>query len=153
MPQSSQTRGRTASRDASFELPGIARRQHGCVMVSRGYFLVVIVFALAVLLQIAFAGNAALLDPQGWLLHVKWVGIFQWLSVALVVLAVFKRRRWSFVAFNCIPMAILLVQYVSIHYAIRHGMAWIVGLHAASGAILFGFLVFLSSDRRHDPKQ
>jgi hypothetical protein len=117
-------------------------------MISRAYFLVVIVFALAVLLQIAFAGNAALLDPEGWTLHAKWVAIFQWLSIALPVLAFFKRRSWSFLALNFIPVVIVLVQYVSIHYAIRHGTAWIVGLHAAVGAILFGFLIFLLVDRR-----
>jgi hypothetical protein len=116
--------------------------------MSRLYALVVIAFALAVLLQIAFAGNAALLDPEGWTLHAKWVAIFQWLSVALVVAAFFARRRWSFLALNAVPLVILLLQYVTIHYAVRHGLAWVVGLHAAGGAVLFGFLVFLGTEWR-----
>jgi hypothetical protein len=131
----------------SFEVFRIARISR--TAWSRLYVSIVSIFALSVLIQIAFAGDAALLDAAGWHLHTRWVAIFQWLSVALAVLSLFASRNWSFRVLNLVPILILLLQYVTIHYAINHGSAWVVGLHASGGAILFGFLIFLVTQWRY----
>jgi hypothetical protein len=127
-----------------FRRVGISR-----TAVSRVYASIVLAFALSVLIQIAFAGDAALLDAAGWHLHTRWVAIFQWLSVALAVLACVVSRNWSFRLLNLVPILILLLQYATIHYAINHGIAWVVGMHASGGAILFGFLIFLLTQWRY----
>jgi Family of unknown function (DUF6220) len=116
--------------------------------IARVYAGVALLFARSILIQIGLGGDAALLDPDGWRLHAKWVAIFQWLSIALVVLAFLVRRDWSFRALNFVPVLVLFLQYVTIHYAINHTVAWVVGLHAAGGAILFGFLIFLITEWR-----
>jgi hypothetical protein len=51
-------------------------------------------------------------------------------------------------ALNLVPVLILLLQYVTIHYALNHDIAWVVGLHAGGGAVLFGFLIFLVTEWR-----
>jgi hypothetical protein len=103
-------------------------------------------FALSVLLQAFFAGGAALIDPQYWALHVSWVGIFQWLSVVLAAAAWAGGRgrigRWGSLG----ALAIIAAQYTSIHAAIRHGLAWLAGLHAVGGFVLFGLLVLIVAD-------
>ena len=105
-----------------------------------------VLFALSTLLQAFFAGSAALIDPQFWLFHQRWVGIFQWLSVVLLIASWAANNsrvaKWGSVA----ALAIIAGQYVSIHTAIRHGIAWPAGMHAVGGFILFGVLVLIIAD-------
>ncbi len=82
-----------------------------------------ILFALSTLLQAFFAGSAAMIDPQYWTFHLRWVGVFQWLSVVLVVAA-----------------------FVANHVAMRDSLAWLAGIHAVGGFILFGVLVLVIAD-------
>ncbi len=105
-----------------------------------------ILFALSTLLQAFFAGSAAMIDPQYWTFHLRWVGVFQWLSVVLVVAAFVANRsriaKWGSVA------AVLIIggQYTSIHVAMRDSLAWLAGIHAVGGFILFGVLVLVIAD-------
>lgn len=107
---------------------------------------VAILFALSILLQAFFAGSAAMIDPQFWTFHQRWVSIFQWLSVVLVVTAWMAGRsriaQWGSVA------AVLIIggQYTSIHVAVRDSLAWLAGLHAVGGFILFGVVVLVIAD-------
>src|SRR5262249_26456946 len=98
------------------------------------------------LLQAFFAGSAALIEPQYWSLHQAWVGIFQWLSVVLLIASWLANRsriaKWGSVA----AVVILAFQYASIHMAVRDGLAWLAGTHAVGGFILFGVLVLIIAD-------
>jgi hypothetical protein len=100
------------------------------------------IFALAVLVQVFFAGDAAILAPEMWQRHVAWVHIFQWLSVVLPVTARLAGNRIGFTVLNCLPMVMIGLQYTLIHIAISRGNATFAGLHAMGGVLLFGFLVF-----------
>jgi mercuric ion transport protein len=105
--------------------------------------------ALSVLAQAYLAGVAAVVDPDYWSLHKSWIAIFQWLSVPLVPVAWIGRRdpviRWM----SVIPIVLIAAQYSAIHLALRHGVAWLAGLHAVMGFVLFGTLVLLVSRSRN----
>ena len=105
--------------------------------------------ALSVLVQAYLAGIAAVVDADYWSLHKSWVAIFQWLSVPLVPVTWVGRRdpttRWM----SFVPIVLIAAQYSSIHFALRHGVGWLAGLHAVMGFVLFGTLVLLVSRSRH----
>ncbi len=105
-----------------------------------------VLFALSMLLQAFFAGSAALVDPQYWDLHLRWVRIFQWLSVVLAVAAWAGGRRRTARWGSLAVLALLAGQYTSIHAALRHGLAWPAGLHAVGGFLLFGLLVLIIAE-------
>ena len=115
-------------------------------LARRSVLPVAILFALSTLLQAFFAGSAALIEPQYWSLHQRWVGIFQWLSVVLLIASWLDNRsriaKWGSAA----ALVIIGGQYTSIHAAIRHGLAWPAGMHAVGGFILFGVLVLIVAD-------
>jgi hypothetical protein len=113
------------------------------------YVGTVSIFALCVLIQAFFAGDAALLAPQMWQQHIAWVHVFQWLSVVQPVAAYLAGNRLRLILLNCLPMAILGLQYSLIHFAINRGEATFAGLHAVCGILLFGFLVFVFQEWRH----
>jgi MFS-type transporter involved in bile tolerance (Atg22 family) len=108
-----------------------------------------VLLALSVLVQAYLAGVAAVVDPDYWSLHKTWIAIFQWLSVVLAAATWAGRRdrtmRWT----SFIPLAIIAAQYSSIHLALRHGVAWLAGLHAANGFLLLGVLVLFAARSRH----
>jgi len=58
-------------------------------------------------------------------------------------------RRTGFSLLNCLPMAIIGLQYMLIHTAIRRGLPGFVGLHAVGGVLLFGVLVFSVQEWRY----
>jgi hypothetical protein len=107
------------------------------------------IFALSVLIQAFLAGDAAVLAPEMWLKHVAWVHIFQWLSVVLPVAAHLAGNRIWFTILNCLPMAMIGLQYTLIHLAINRGEVSFAGLHAVGGVLLFGYLVFVFEEWRH----
>jgi Family of unknown function (DUF6220) len=107
------------------------------------------IFALSVLVQAFFAGDAAVLAPEMWQKHVAWVHIFQWLSVALPVTAHLAGHRIGFTFLNCLPLVMVGLQYMLIHFAINHGRATYAGLHAVGGVLLFGLLVFVFQEWRN----
>jgi hypothetical protein len=115
-------------------------------LARRSILPIAVLFALSVLLQAFFAGSAALIDPQYWTLHVRWVGIFQWLSVVLLVAAWVDNRRRTAKWGSLAALAIIAGQYTSIHAAISHNLAWPAGAHAAGGFILFGVLLLIIVD-------
>jgi mercuric ion transport protein len=112
--------------------------------VSRIVFVILTAaFGVAVLVQIFFAGEAAMLAPKDWERHLAWVHLFQWVSIALPVAAYAARRRVSFAALNCVPIVVIGLQYFLIHRAMGHGLPFLAGLHAVLGALLVGYVVFL----------
>jgi hypothetical protein len=107
------------------------------------------IFSAAVLVQAFLAGGAAVLAPEMWPKHVAWVHIFQWLSVVLPIAAHLAGHRIGFTVLNCLPMVMIGLQYMLIHFAINHGRVTFAGLHAAGGVLLFGVLVFIFQEWRH----
>jgi mercuric ion transport protein len=105
-------------------------------------------FGLAVLIQIFLAGEASLVEPDDWARHVAWIHLFQWLSVPLPFAAYLARRKLWFAALNCVPMAIIGLQYVLIHRAVEHAWAPLAGLHAVCGALLVAFVAFVLQEGR-----
>ncbi len=117
---------------------------------ARGLFIIIVgVFAVSVLVQIFLAGDAALLAPEMWQAHMEWVHIFQWLAVVLPIAAYFSARRLSFTLSNCLPILIIGLQYSLVHIGINRSAPIFVGLHAALGAVLFGFLIFIAQEWRY----
>jgi mercuric ion transport protein len=109
------------------------------------------VFGVAVLIQIFFAGEAALVAPKDWERHLAWVHVFQWISIALPFAAYAAQRRMSFAMLNCIPIVIIGLQYFLIHRAMSHALPFLAGLHAVLGALLVGFVVFVMQAGRRLP--
>jgi hypothetical protein len=105
-------------------------------------------FGVAVLIQIFFAGEAALIAPEDWERHLAWIHFFQWSSIALPVAAYAATRRLSFAALNCIPIVVIGVQYVLIHQAISNTLPVLAGLHAVCGALLIAFVTFVLQEMR-----
>jgi hypothetical protein len=105
--------------------------------------------AASVLIQVYLAGYAAVIDADYWSLHKGWIAVFQWLSVLLVAATWVGLRdsiiRWM----SLVPLGLIAVQYSSIHLALRHGVSWLAGLHAANGCVLFGVLVLLALRSRY----
>jgi mercuric ion transport protein len=105
--------------------------------------------ALSVLVQAYLAGVAAVVDPDYWSLHKSWIAIFQWLSVALVLVTWVGRSHSAVRWMSVVPIVLIAAQYSSVHLALRHGVAWLAGLHAVMGFVLFGTLVLLVSRSRN----
>ncbi|HLN09737.1 MAG TPA: DUF6220 domain-containing protein [Xanthobacteraceae bacterium] len=108
-----------------------------------------VLLALCVLAQAYLAGVAAVVDADYWSLHKAWIAIFQWLSIVLVVATWAGKRDPAMRWMSLIPVAIIAAQYSSIHLALRHGVPWLAGLHAANGCVLFGALVLFAARSRH----
>jgi hypothetical protein len=128
---------------------GLLRTPWGNDLAGFAYLATACLFALAILIQTFLAGDAALLAPEMWEEHVAWIHIFQWISVVLPVFAHLAERRIGFTALNCLPMAMIGLQYVSIHLAIKTGDSTLVGLHALGGIVLFGTVVFIVQEWRY----
>lgn len=92
----------------------------------------------ALLVQAFLAGVAAMTDPDWWGLHLAWVHTFQWLVLlppACAVLAGYP--RWLLWA-SALPVVLIYLQYVWAEFG-RNGLwAYGLGVHAASGLLLFG---------------
>lgn len=124
-------------------MPRVGRRIVGSLVAERLFTGVTALFALAVLIQIFLAGEAALVAPEVWQLHVAWVHAFQWLSIALPITAYLARGKLGFAVLNCVPMAVIGLQYVFIHRAISNAMPMLAGLHAVNAVLLLGFSVWI----------
>jgi len=92
----------------------------------------VIAMALSVLVQAYFAGAATAVDADFWAAHRTWIAIFQWLSVPLVIATFFGNHDTLTRIMSIVPLILIGIQYSSIHLAIRHGLAWLAGIHAAN---------------------
>lgn len=104
----------------------------------------VTLLALSVLVQAYFAGAAAAVDADLWAVHKAWIAIFQWLSVLLAIATFIGVRDWLTRWLSLVPIVIIAIQYSSIHLALRLGVAWLAGMHAANAPLLFGILVLLA---------
>jgi hypothetical protein len=114
-----------------------------------GFVVLMGVFGFSVLLQVFFAGEAALLAPDEWKTHLVWVRMFQWLSVPLPVTAHLAEHRIWLTAMSALPIALIGLQYSLIHIALARDDAVFAGLHAANGVLLFGTLVFIVQEWRY----
>jgi Family of unknown function (DUF6220) len=112
------------------------------------FLVLTALFGLAVLLQIFFAGEASMIQPEVWEQHVAWIHLFQWLSLPLPVAAYAASRKLSYAAVNCAPIVIIGLQYVLIHRALSDNAAALAGLHAVCGALLVGFVAFILQEWR-----
>lgn len=101
--------------------------------------------SFAVLIQFFIAGMAAMTNPEWWIYHSTWVGIFQWLVVPLPILAFLggQPRYWG-TAFASIPMIQVALQYVLAHRALEGRLPTGIGLHAVNGALLLVVAAFLA---------
>jgi Family of unknown function (DUF6220) len=101
--------------------------------------------SFAVLIQFFIAGMAAMTNPEWWIYHSTWVGIFQWLVVPLPILAFLggQPRYWG-TAFASIPMIQVALQYVLAHRALEGRLPTGIGLHAVNGALLLIVATFLA---------
>ena len=92
----------------------------------------------ALLVQAFLAGVAAMTDPSWWGLHLTWVHAFQWLVLlppACAVLAGYP--RWLLWA-SALPVVLIYLQYVWAEFGQNGLWAYGLGVHAASGLLLFG---------------
>jgi hypothetical protein len=90
------------------------------------------------------AGMSAMTDPQWWIYHQEWVGIFQWLVLPLPPLAWLcgePRLRRTLFAF--IPTLQIALQYVFAHRAIEGTLPIGIGLHAVNAALMPVVVVIL----------
>ena len=101
--------------------------------------------SFAVLIQFFIAGMAAMTNPEWWIYHSTWVGIFQWLVVPLPILAFLggQPRYWR-TALASIPMIQVALQYVLAHRALEGRLPTGIGLHAVNGALLLVVAAFLA---------
>ena len=104
----------------------------------------VTLLALSVLVQAYLAGAAATVDADLWAAHKARISIFQWLRVLLAIATFVGKRDWLTRLLSLVPIIIIAIQYSSIHLALRHGVAWLAGIHAANAPLLFGVLVLLA---------
>jgi hypothetical protein len=103
------------------------------------------ILSFAVLIQFFIAGMAAMTNPEWWIYHSTWVGIFQWLVVPLPILAFLggQPRYWG-TAIASIPMVQVALQYVLAHRALEGRLPTGIGLHAVNGALLLVVAAFLA---------
>lgn len=87
--------------------------------------------------QFFIAGMSSMTNPDWWVYHKSWVGVFQWLVLPLPVLAWFAGGpRLARTAFASLPIAQLALQYVFVHRALEGRMPFGVGLHALNAALM-----------------
>lgn len=115
----------------------------GSLLAQRAFIAVTALFGLAVMVQVFLAGEAALVAPEEWQVHVAWVHIFQWLSLALPPLAFLASRRLGFTVLNGLPILVIGLQYILIHRSIGNAMPVLAGLHAVNGLLLIAFAVHI----------
>lgn len=92
---------------------------------------------VSILIQFFIAGMAAMTNPEWWMYHTIWVGIFQWLVVPLPVLAWFcGRPRRMRVILASIPALQIALQYILVHRALDGRLPIGIGLHAVNAALM-----------------
>ena len=99
----------------------------------------------ALMVQAFLAGVAAMTDPSWWGLHLAWVHTFQWLVLlppACAMLAGYP--RWLLCA-SALPVVLLYLQYVWAEFGRNGTWAYGLGVHAASGLLLFGTTILLAA--------
>ena len=102
--------------------------------------------AVAILVQFFIAGMAALTNPNWWMFHQAWVGVFQWLVLPLPVLAWLRGPPRLFrVALSCVPATQMELQYVLAHRALDGRLPIGMGLHAVNAVLLLMVVTVLFS--------
>jgi hypothetical protein len=92
---------------------------------------------ISLLIQFFIAGMSSLTNPDWWLYHKVWVGIFQWLVVPLPLLAwLCGRPRMRRAIAASLPMLQIALQYVLVHRALAGQFPIGVGLHAVNAALM-----------------
>lgn len=92
----------------------------------------------ALLMQAFLAGVAAMADPSWWGLHLAWVHTFQWLVLLPPACAVLAGYPKWLVWASAFPVVLLYFQYVWAELGRDGTWAYGLGVHAASGLLLFG---------------
>ena len=96
-----------------------------------------VALALALMGQVATAGAAVFVDPTWWLVHAAMVHWFDWLTVAIVVLAFAGRMSRRFKVLSVTLVLLMLVQYVTAGLRDSAILGAGAALHPLTGFVLF----------------
>ena len=96
-----------------------------------------ILFALALLAQVALAGMAVFIGPGYWLRHTAFVHTFEWLAPLAVILAYLGRTTRGIKALAWITVLLLFAQYLTAGFRVRPGMGHFAAAHAVTAMLLF----------------
>src|SRR5258705_1624114 len=106
--------------------------------------LISAVFGITLLVQFFIAGMSAMTDPDWWIYHKTWVGIFQWLVLPLPLLAwLAGRPRLRRTLLASVPALQIGLQYVLAHRALEGRLPIGIGLHAVNAALMLVVVVIL----------
>ena len=96
-----------------------------------------VALALALMGQVATAGAAVFVDPTWWLVHAAMAHWFDWLTVAIVVLAFAGRMSRRFKVLSVTLVLLMLVQYVTAGLRDSATLGAGAALHPLTGFVLF----------------
>jgi mercuric ion transport protein len=99
--------------------------------------------AIALLWQVVSAGAAVFVNPVWWAWHLATVHWFDWLSVAIVVLAFVGRMSRGFKVLSGTSVFLILLQYATAGIRTAPVFGVLAALHPLSGFLLFWALTEL----------
>jgi hypothetical protein len=104
---------------------------------------------MSLFVQMFIAGMAALTAPEWWILHKRWVDIFQWLTLMFPLFAWLRDARFSaLVILSAAPLMQIALQYYLAHRALEGTLRIGLGLHALNAGVLLivTILIFLQAN-------
>lgn len=105
------------------------------------YLGLLCLLALAITLQVFFAGAAVLVDGRYWSIHRNLGHGLQYLLLALILTGLGTRLTWRIQGLGCLLWLLLMLQYVFLHLPLRFEMPILRALHAVNALVFFGIIV------------
>jgi hypothetical protein len=121
-------------------LAGVAPHQR---IARRAAIAATALVTIAILWQVASAGAAVFVNPEWWAWHVATVHWFDWLTVAIVVLAFVGRMSPGCKALSGTSVFLIFLQYATAGIRISPKFAALAALHPLTGFLLFWTLTEL----------
>jgi len=98
---------------------------------------------IALLWQVVSAGAAVFVNPEWWAWHIATVHWFDWLTLAIVVLAFIGGMSRGFKVLSGAGVLLIFAQYATAGIRISATFGAVAALHPLSGFLLFWTLTEL----------
>ncbi|WP_026370245.1 DUF6220 domain-containing protein [Kallotenue papyrolyticum] len=107
------------------------------------YLGLLCLLALAIMLQVFFAGAAVLVDGRYWIVHRNLGHGLQYAILALMLIGLGAGLAWRIQGLGCLLWPLLMLQYVFLHLPLRFEMPILRALHAVNALLFFGIVLIL----------
>lgn len=102
-----------------------------------------VLLAIALLWQVVSAGAAVFVNPEWWAWHIATVHWFDWLTVAILVLAFVGRMSRGFKVLSGASVFLIFLQYATAGIRISPTFGALAALHPLTGFLLLWTLTGL----------